>query len=165
MSDLFRNAANTFGSVVTVVLVIALALFIPIGAQTSRAQETKAAQDLPKSGSNAGLIARGKYIVDGVAHCGDCHTPRNANNEPDSTRVLAGAPVPYLSARPASDWPIMAPRLAGTPPANDAAMITLLMTGIWVDGKPLRSPMPRFYMTRSDAEAVLAYLKSISTAH
>ncbi len=26
-------------------------------------------------------------------------------------------------------------------------------------GKPLRAPMPRFHMIRSDAEAVVAYLK------
>ena len=41
-------------------------------------------------------------------------------------------------------------------------MITLLTTGIWVTGKPLRPPMPRFHMTRADAEAVLAYLKSLT---
>jgi len=47
------------------------------------------------------------------------------------------------------------------PPATDAQMITLLTTGIWVTSKPLRSPMPSFHMTRADAEAVLAYLKSL----
>jgi len=41
-------------------------------------------------------------------------------------------------------------------------MITLLTTGIWIDGKPLRDPMPKFHMTRADAEAVLAYLKSLT---
>ena len=41
-------------------------------------------------------------------------------------------------------------------------MITLLTTGIWTTGKPLRSPMPEFHMTRADAQSVLAYLKSIS---
>jgi len=40
-------------------------------------------------------------------------------------------------------------------------MISLLTTGIWTNGKPLRQPMPRFHMTRSDAESVLAYLKAL----
>jgi mono/diheme cytochrome c family protein len=40
-------------------------------------------------------------------------------------------------------------------------MITLLTTAVWIDGKPLRAPMPRFHMTRADAEAVVAYLRSL----
>jgi hypothetical protein len=40
-------------------------------------------------------------------------------------------------------------------------MITLLMTGIWRDGKPLRPPMPQFHMTQEDAESVIVYLKSL----
>ena len=94
--------------------------------------------------------------------CGTCHTPRKPNGELDRSHWLAGAPVPYLPAHPERNWPLQAPRLAGLPPANDAAMITLLTTAVWTDGKPLRDPMPKFHMTRADAEAVLAYLKSIS---
>jgi mono/diheme cytochrome c family protein len=41
-------------------------------------------------------------------------------------------------------------------------MITLLTTGIWITGKPLKDPMPKFHMTPADAEAVLAYLKSLN---
>jgi mono/diheme cytochrome c family protein len=137
-------------------------LFITRGAQLTAAQEAKGKEETAKTSSNASLVARGKYIVEGVAHCGDCHTPRDANGEPDTARWLVGGPVVYLPARPDPNWPLLEPRIAGTPPASDAAMITLFMTGIWVDGKPLRWPMPRFQMTRSDAEAVLAYLKSLN---
>ena len=107
--------------------------------------------------------ARGKYIVTEVAKCGNCHTPRTQNGELDYNRWLAGGPVPYLPAQPQADWPLLCPRIGGLPPASDAQMITLLTTGIWTTGKPLRSPMPEFHMTRADAEAVLAYLKSITT--
>lgn len=106
-------------------------------------------------------VARGKYIVEDVAMCGTCHTPRLANGELDRSRWLAGAPVPYLPAQPTPDWPIQAPRLAGAPPATDSGMITLLTTAIWTSGQQLRDPMPKFHMTRADAEAVLAYLKSL----
>jgi len=41
-------------------------------------------------------------------------------------------------------------------------MIKLLTTGIWTTGNPLRAPMPQFRMERSDAEAVVAYLKSLT---
>jgi mono/diheme cytochrome c family protein len=120
-----------------------------------------AAQE-PKAAAGAGGdVARGKYIVEDVAMCGTCHTPRFANGELDRGRWLAGAPVPYLPAQPAVNWPIQAPRIAGRPPATDAQMITLLTTAVWTNGQELRDPMPKFHLTRADAEAVLAYLKSL----
>jgi mono/diheme cytochrome c family protein len=124
------------------------------------AQEKKQ-EERATTSSNAELIARGKYIVEGVAACADCHTPRDKNGEIDRTRWLAGAPVFLQPAETLPGWAIVAPRLAGLPPGSDAAIITLLTTGMWRDGKPPRQPMPRFHMTRGDAEAVLAYLKSL----
>jgi mono/diheme cytochrome c family protein len=41
-------------------------------------------------------------------------------------------------------------------------MIKLLMTGTWTNGNRLRAPMPQFRMDRTDAEAVVAYLKSLT---
>ena len=114
------------------------------------------------SGTESGLVSRGQYIVEGVAMCGTCHTPRTANGELDRSRWLAGAPVPYQPSTPTADWPTIVPRIAGLPPASNAGMITLLTTGIWITGKPLRDPMPKFHMTVADAEAVLAYLKSLT---
>jgi mono/diheme cytochrome c family protein len=114
-----------------------------------------------KTKSNADPVARGKYIVEGVAACSDCHTPRGANAEPNRSRWLAGAPVFFQPAQPVPGWPLTAPRLAGLPPGTDSEIVTLLTTGLWRNGKPLRPPMPRFRMTRPDAEAVVAYLKSL----
>jgi hypothetical protein len=66
-----------------------------------------------------------------------------------------------MPAKADSDWPISAPRIGGTPPASDADMVKLLTTGIWTNGNRLRLPMPQFRMDRSDAEAVVAYLKTV----
>jgi mono/diheme cytochrome c family protein len=35
-------------------------------------------------------LARGRYLTDHVAICGDCHTPRNRLGAPDPSRYLAG---------------------------------------------------------------------------
>ena len=114
--------------------------------------------------TTGGGVARGKYIVEGVAMCGECHTPRDGNGNIDRARALQGASVPYLPAKPDSNWPINAPRIGGTPlPASDADMVKLLTTGIWTTGNQLRPPMPQFRMDRSDAEAVVAYLKSLTS--
>ena len=150
--------SSLVGCFMACVSVTAVALLVSYGSGLT-AQEPKGGAEQASGSGDA--VSRGRYIVEDVAMCGTCHTPRLANGELDRSRWLAGAPVPYLPAQPVSHWPINAPRLAGTPPANDAGMITLLTTAVWIDGKPLDDPMPKFHMTRSDAEAVLAYLKSL----
>jgi mono/diheme cytochrome c family protein len=113
--------------------------------------------------SEGGAAARGKYLVEGVARCGQCHTPQNADGSSDRSHLLQGAAVPWNPAKPDSDWPLTAPRIGGTPlPASDADMVKLLTTGIWTNGVRLRAPMPQFRMNSGDAEAVVAYLKSLN---
>lgn len=108
-----------------------------------------------------GDVARGKYIVESVAMCGQCHTPRDSEGNPDRGRWLQGGSLPFAPATPDPNWPVSAPRIGGNPPANDADMVKLLTTGIWVTDNRLRFPMPQFRMDRGDAEAVVAYLKSV----
>jgi mono/diheme cytochrome c family protein len=38
--------------------------------------------------------ARGRYLSDALAHCAECHTPRDATGGLDRTRWMAGAPNP-----------------------------------------------------------------------
>lgn len=103
---------------------------------------------------------RGKYIVEDIAICGQCHTPRDSDGAPDRSRWLEGAPVWLKSAEPVENWPLQAPRIAGALPGTDAEMVTLLTTGIWRGGY-LRPPMPQFRMSQQDAAAVVAYLKAV----
>ncbi len=156
--------SRTLKRLIAGVWIAAFLLLVTGGPRVTTAQEKKPAATATNSSGNAGSMARGKYIVTEVAKCGNCHTPRTQNGGLDYSRWLAGGPVPYLSAQPSQDWPLLCPRIGGLPPANDAQMITLLTTGIWTTGKPLRSPMPEFHMTRADAEAVLSYLKSVTPA-
>lgn len=143
--------------------IASLMLLIGIGLRSVTAQETKqpahaARNDIAVTSAS---IARGKYIVEGVAVCSQCHTPRRPDGQLDNSRWLAGASETYLPAQPQANWPVLAPRIGGTPPATDAEMVTLLTTGVWKTGRPLRRPMPPFRMTTADAEAVVAYLKSV----
>lgn len=38
--------------------------------------------------------ARGRYLVEALGHCGECHTPRDGLGGADTARWLAGGPVP-----------------------------------------------------------------------
>ena len=110
------------------------------------------------------LESRGRYIVEDLAICGQCHTPRDSSGAPDRSKWLQGAPVWLKSAEPVENWPLQAPRIAGAPPGTDAEMVTLLTTGVWRTGTYLRPPMPQFRMSREDAESVVAYLKTVKPA-
>ena len=157
-----RNS-NAVGSsaqfVLRSTLSVVVLLIIVAFSDTSLAQTAKKTSP---AGTDTGLVSRGQYIVENVAMCGTCHTPRTADGQLDRSRWLAGAPVPYQPSTPTADWPTIVPRIAGLPPASNAAMITLLTTGIWITGKQLRDPMPKFQMSVADAAAVLAYLKSLT---
>jgi len=155
------NVASLLRFLIAVCLSATFLLFIIGRQQLTPAQETRRSQEAAKTSADAKLIARGKYIVEGLAACSDCHTPRDSNGNPDHTKWLMGAPVFYERAQHVPGWPVSAPRIAGLPPGSDAEIITLLTTSVWRGGQAPRPPMPRFHMTRADAEAVVAYLKSL----
>lgn len=138
---------------ITRLSVLALLLFA-VGAK---------AQDKPakNSGEKTGLVERGKYIVESVAMCERCHTQRDEHGNPDRSHWLMGGPVQTEPTYSAPTWASREPRISGTPPGTDAEFIRLMTTGISRTGRPPDLPMPQFRMTRADAEAVLAYLKSL----
>jgi hypothetical protein len=135
---------------------------VAASSQSSSTRVEQASKTRVDAGVSAQLlIERGKYIVEGVAMCERCHTRRNADGSPDQSNRLMGAPIQMTPTYDAPEWAIRAPRLAGVPPGTDGDFIRLLTTGISRTGRPPKPPMPAFRMTRGDAEAVLAYIKSL----
>jgi hypothetical protein len=106
-------------------------------------------------------IARGSYLVNHVAMCVQCHTPRDADGNLDRARPLRGAPMPVRSPFPNQAWAFAAPAIAGLPgwPTEDA--LSLLTTGRRLGGYAPRRPMPPFRLIREDADAVVGYLHSL----
>lgn len=123
---------------------------------------SRTAAQKPSAANHNELVSRGAYIVNGVARCSECHTPRTGSGGLDNARWLEGAPLWVEPAMPTANWPLNAPRIAGTLPASDSDLISLLTTGTWRGGERLRPPMPQFRMTRDDAAAVVAYLRSLN---
>jgi mono/diheme cytochrome c family protein len=110
-------------------------------------------------------IARGRYLAHDVAMCVQCHTPRTNRGELDETRLFEGAPVlvepPHFPNFP---WAVIAPAIAGLPGFTDEDEIALLTTGRRPSGRPPQPPMPPFRFSRQDAEAIVAYLRSLRPA-
>lgn len=134
-------------------------------ATSTNAQQKGDKRNQPALPVSAGEVIRGKYLVENVAMCPQCHTPRNSDGSLDQGHPLQGAPVILQPPYPDPNWPLKAPRIGGNPPASDEDMVRLLTTGIWTDGKPLRFPMMPFRMNEADARAVVAYLKSVTQQH
>jgi mono/diheme cytochrome c family protein len=113
------------------------------------------------SSGSGGNLERGRYLVERVVMCGECHSTRDQNGAIVSGTKFRGGPMPVRPSWPV-DWPNAFPRIAGLPGYTDAQAVRLLTQGaIKRDGTQLRMPMPRFRMNPQDAADVIAYLRSL----
>lgn len=107
-------------------------------------------------------VERGRYLVESVAMCGDCHTPRIRTGDLDRDKWLLGSTLPFKPTYPMPFAPV-APPIAGLPNfQNDELAIRFFETGKNADGKHAKVPMPQFRFDHDDAVAVVAYLRSLS---
>lgn len=106
-------------------------------------------------------IERGRYLVQEVAQCGDCHTPRDSQGQLDRSRWLHGAPVWFQPVHPVSNWAYAAPPLAGLGSFTKDQTLQVLQKGLGPQGNPVRQPMHRYHMAADDAESIVAYLQSL----
>ncbi len=103
-------------------------------------------------------IERGRYLVEALAHCGECHTPRNALGGLDRAKWLQGAAIPGEGKVPA----ISAAHLEWSP--SDIAYY--LETGFTPEFDSAGGAMTHVVenmgqLSASDRESIAAYLKLI----
>lgn len=114
------------------------------------------------AGTNDVLLQRGKYLVESAGACSDCHTPRDWKGTLDRVRWLQGATLDFKPARFIPSWADYAPAIAGlTGFATDEEALRYFETGVNAAGKSSASPMPPYRFNRDDAQAIVAYLRSL----
>ena len=103
---------------------------------------------------------RGAYIVNGLGHCAECHSPRNLLGGIISSQRFAGGPnpegegwVPNITQKGLSDW-------------SDKTIAYFLQTGETPDGDSVGGSMTRVIRNTSqlsdaDRMAMAVYLKSL----
>jgi mono/diheme cytochrome c family protein len=105
---------------------------------------------------------RGAYLVEGLGHCGDCHTPKGLGMEPIASRAFAGGAI--------DNW--YAPNITSDPKEGIGAwseddLVRYFKTGMHGDKGVVAGPMAQVVhdslskLTDSDLHAMAAFLKSI----
>lgn len=108
--------------------------------------------------------ARGRYLVEEVAKCAECHTPRDAENQLDRSRWLQGASIWIEPVRQVPNWAQFAPPLVGLPGLSDEQMERVLEKGESANGREIQPPMHLYHLNHADAQAIVAYLRSLPAA-
>jgi len=104
--------------------------------------------------TDSGAVQYGKQLVEEVAKCGDCHTPRKATGEFDASNWLKGARLPKAS-------PDLTPSGHLFRQWGEQGMVKFLETGLDPAGLAAASHMPTYKLRPHDAEAIVAYLKTL----
>jgi len=106
-------------------------------------------------------VERGRYLVEQVGMCSDCHSPRDPTGGFVRSKWLGGAPIGFKPMLP-MPWADYAPAIAGIPGHyTEAQLVHFLQTGIRPDGSQPNPPMPPYRFSPDDAAAVAAYLRSL----
>ena len=136
-------------------LVIWRSLYFKVGEFTEDPQQSK-------------LWNRGSYLVNGLSHCGSCHTPRNFLGGSQSQLAFKGA---YLTPSHSGNWfapSLMDPSDGGVQNWSEEEVQTFLLNGITPKGY-VNGPMAEVvfkgtqYLSAQDAQSVAVYLKSLKS--
>ncbi|MGC1494638.1 MAG: cytochrome c [Sulfitobacter sp.] len=104
-------------------------------------------------------VARGRYLAEGLAHCGECHTPRNGLGGLKRDQWLAGAPNPSGKGRIPNitsaelDW-------------SEADLVEYFTSGFTPDYDSAGGEMAEVVsnlaqLPETDRAAIAAYLKAV----
>lgn len=112
---------------------------------------------------NDARLARGKYLVESVVACGNCHSARDSKGEPDFSRGLSGGMV--FNAPP---FKAVAPNITPDPETGigkwtDAQLAKAIREGVKPDGSVIGPPMPiemYRHLSDDDLAAIVAYIKA-----
>jgi mono/diheme cytochrome c family protein len=105
---------------------------------------------------------RGAYLAEALAHCGECHTPRNIGFALDNRRKFAGAPVAgWLAPDISSD---KATGLGGWTDEDIASYLSVgHVSGHGTASGPMGEAVDHSFskMTKADIEAMVTFLRSV----
>ena len=106
---------------------------------------------------------RGRYLVDALGHCGECHTPRGTFEQVDDSQKFAGTVQQGWKA-----YNITADKQSGLGGWSDDALRSYLKSGYAPDHSSAGGPMGEVvanslrYLNDQDIDSMVAYLRTIA---
>jgi mono/diheme cytochrome c family protein len=134
--------SRAFGAIGAVLAALAASAAFPAGAQTP--------------------AERGRYLVESIVACGNCHTPKNPDGSERRDMNLAGGFIIEAPPFTAVASNITPDRETGIGQWTDQQIVRAIREGIRPDGSIIGPPMPfEFYGKISDRDAmdIVAYLR------
>ena len=112
--------------------------------------------------SSNNRIERGRYLVEGIAHCGECHTPRNYIGGMKTSAWLSGGPAPEGKGK----IPNITSHKSGIGNWSQEDIIYYLETGFTPEydsagGSMVDVQQNIAKLPKEDLEAIAAYLKAV----
>ena len=110
------------------------------------------------------VVERGRYIVEVIAACGNCHSP-NSPGDLDPAKHLAGGFTIQIPGMEAVARNITPDPETGIGSWSDDEIIRAIREGVRPDGRVLGPPMPFMlyrHISDKDARAIVAYLRTVT---
>ncbi|HND72998.1 MAG TPA: cytochrome c [Saprospiraceae bacterium] len=117
-----------------------------------------------KASTDSAVIARGKYLANGPAHCGGCHTSMEdvmkfENGEP--VDLKGGWELVFPGFGTFTSHNLTSDKETGLGSFTDAEIARSLRHGIGRDGRALFPMMPFQGMSDDDLTAIISYLRTL----
>ncbi len=106
---------------------------------------------------------RGRYLVDALAHCGECHTPRGMTGGVNDAHYLSGT----AEGPDGEEVPNITPHDTGISDWSEGDIKTLLKSGLKPNFDDVQGSMAEAirdglaFLTEEDLNAIAVYLKSV----
>ncbi|MBF8747240.1 c-type cytochrome [Pseudomonas putida] len=116
------------------------------------------------AGTSDAQLARGAYLVQGLGHCGSCHTPRALTLQEKGLDETTGS---YLTGAELNGWNV--PALRGMPHWSEQELVEYLGSGRNAKASVAGEMTDVIanstsHMSDADLQAIAAYLKALSPA-
>lgn len=110
-------------------------------------------------------VERGRYLVNTILACGNCHTPKDAEGRPLEARELAGGglsfDLPFFAGTASNITP---DRETGIGSWTDTEIARAITRGVSRDGRALGPPMGYHWyagLNAEDVAALVAWLRTV----
>lgn len=121
--------------------------------------------DAAQGGDAAASLARGAYLVEHVAACGNCHTPSAPDGTPDRARYLAGNPcLVDLAPLDSAAGCLASSNLTTLGDVSDGALAAMIRDGVGEHGRALIPVMPYqvfHHFGDADVRSIVMYLRTV----